>query len=139
MQTNSCKKVWSYYYNQNEVFLHFLTSVMYKSANSLPTFLTFLFATCVLELFKVAPYYRGLSEPGFYGDLVYKLKKIVGSDNFSARFVGIISHCKRIGYNISVLRRAACLVVSPITVGNFAFLFNCTPVGRTSDSMMVPT
>ena len=25
------------------------------------------------------------------------------------------------------------------TVGNFAFLFNCTPVGRTSDSMMVPT
>ena len=23
--------------------------------------------------------------------------------------------------------------------GNFAFLFNCTPVGRTSDSMMVRT
>ena len=33
----------------------------------------------------------------------------------------------------------ACLVVNPITVGNFAFLFNCTPVGRTSDSMIVPT
>ena len=31
------------------------------------------------------------------------------------------------------------LVDNPITVGNFAFLFNCTPVGRTSDSMMVPT
>ena len=31
------------------------------------------------------------------------------------------------------------LVVNPITVGNFAFLFNCTPVGSTSDSMMVPT
>ena len=29
--------------------------------------------------------------------------------------------------------------MKPITVGNFAFLFNCTPVGRTSDSMMVPT
>ena len=29
--------------------------------------------------------------------------------------------------------------INPITVGNFAFLFNCTPVGRTSDSMMVPT
>ena len=25
---------------------------------------------------------QGLSEPEFYGDLVYKLKKIVGSDNF---------------------------------------------------------
>ena len=29
--------------------------------------------------------------------------------------------------------------VNPITVGNFVFLYNCTPVGRTSDSMMVPT
>ena len=36
-------------------------------------------------------------------------------------------------------QQTTCLVVNPITVGNFAFLFNCTPVGRTSDSMMVPT
>ena len=27
---------------------------------------------------------QGLSEPDFYGDLVYKLKKIAGSNNFSA-------------------------------------------------------
>ena len=80
-----------------------------------------------------------LSEPDFYGDLVYKLKKIVGSNNFSAQFIKIISHYKKIGYNINVLQQTACLVVNPITVGNFAFLFNCTPVGRTSDSMMVPT
>ena len=51
----------------------------------------------------------------------------------------IISHYKKVGYNINVLQQTACLVVNPITVGNFAFLFNCTPVGRTSDSMMVPT
>ena len=82
---------------------------------------------------------QGLSEPDFYGDLVYKLKKIVGSNNFSAQFIKIISHYKKIGYNIYVLQQTACLVVNPITVGNFAFLFNCTPVGRTSDSMMVPT
>ena len=44
----------------------------------------------------------------------------------------------KIGYYINVLQQTACLVVNPITVGNFAFLFNCTPVGRTSDSMMVP-
>ena len=72
-------------------------------------------------------------------DLVYKLKKIVGSNNFSAQFIKIISHYKKIGYNINVLQQTACLVVNPITVGKFAFLFNCTPVGRTSDSMMVPT
>ena len=82
---------------------------------------------------------QGLSEPDFYGDLVYKLKKIVGSNNFSAQFIKIISHYKKIGCNISVLQWTACLVVGPITVGNFAFLFNCTLVGWTSDSMMVPT
>ena len=81
---------------------------------------------------------QGLSKPDFYCDLVYKLKKIVGSNNFSAHFIKIISHYKKIGYNISVLQQTACLVVNPITVGNFAFLFNCTQVGRTSDSMMVP-
>ena len=30
---------------------------------------------------------QGLSEPDFYSDLVYKLKKIVGSNNFSAQFI----------------------------------------------------
>ena len=75
-----------------------------------------------------------LSEPEFYGDLVYKLKKIVGSDNFSAQLIKIISHYKKIG----LLQQTACLVVKPITVGNFAFLFNCTLVGRTSDSLTVP-
>ena len=35
---------------------------------------------------------QGLSEPEFYGDLVYKLKKIVSSNIFSAQFIKIISH-----------------------------------------------
>ena len=82
---------------------------------------------------------QGLLEPDFYGYLVYKLKKIVGSDNFSAQFIKIVFHYKKIGYSINVLQQTACLVVNPITVGNFAFLFNCTLVGRTSDSLMVPT
>ena len=54
---------------------------------------------------------HGLSEPEFYGDLVYKLKKIVGSNNFSAQFIKIISHNKKIGCNINVLQQTACLVV----------------------------
>ena len=41
-------------------------------------------------------------------------------------------------FAFNVLQQTACLVVKPITVGNFAFLFNCTPVGQTSDSMLVP-
>ena len=35
---------------------------------------------------------QGLSEPEFYGDLVYKLNKFVGSSKFSAQFIKIISH-----------------------------------------------
>ena len=82
---------------------------------------------------------QGLSEPEFYGDLVYKLKKIVGSNNFSAQFIKIISNYEKNDYNINVLPQTAYLVVNLIRVGKFAFLFNCTPMGRTSDSMMVPT
>ena len=83
--------------------------------------------------------HQGLSETDFYGDLVCKLKKIVGSNNFSAQFIKINSNNKKIGYNINVLQQTTCLVVNPITVGNFAFLFSCTLAGRTSDSLMVLT
>ena len=68
-----------------------------------------------------------------------KLKKIVGSNDFSAQFIKMIIHYKKIGYNINVLQQTACLVVIPITVGNFAFLFSCTLVGLTSESMTVNT
>ena len=77
--------------------------------------------------------HQGLSEPEFYGDLVYKFKKIVGRADFSDQFRKIIVRYKRIGYNINIMRQSACLVFNPITVNNFASLFNCTPVGRASD------
>ena len=79
---------------------------------------------------------RGLSGPRFCGGLVFGLKKIVGSNNFSAQFIKVISHYIKIGYNIgyniNVLQQTACLVVNPITVSNFTFLFNCTPQIRLS-------
>ena len=61
------------------------------------------------------------------------------SNIFSAQYIKIISHYKKIGHNVNVLQQTPCLVVNPITFGSFAFLFNCTPVGRNSDSMTVPT
>ena len=54
--------------------------------------------TAVLEQANRSPeslLRQGLSEPDFYGDLVYKLKKIVGSNTFSAQFIKIISHHKK--------------------------------------------
>ena len=47
----------------------------------------------------------------------------------STQFHKIILRYKKIGYNINVIRQTACMVVNPITVNNFASLFNCTPAG----------
>ena len=58
---------------------------------------------------------------------------------FIAQFIKIISYYKKICYNINVLQQNACLVVNLITVGNFAFLFNCMPAGWTSDDMTILT
>ena len=62
-----------------------------------------------MDLISLAP--RTL-EPEFYGDLVYKLKKIVGSNNFSEQFIKIISHYKKIGYNICCIA-ADCMFGGP--------------------------
>ena len=86
-----------------------------------------------------SPLHQGLSEPEFYGDLVYKFKTTVGRADVSDQFRKITVRYKRIGYNINIMRQSACLVLNSITVNNFASLFNCTPVGRASDSMMAPT
>ena len=66
---------------------------------------------------------------------------IMGRTDFSDQFRKIIIRpChKRIGYNVNVMRQSACLMIKPITVDNFAALFDCTPVDRASDSMMGPT
>ena len=66
--------------------------------------------------------HQGLSEPEFYGDLVYKFKQIEGRADFSDQFRKIIVRYKRIGYNINIRRQSACLVFNPITVNNFASL-----------------
>ena len=65
--------------------------------------------------------------------------KLIGSNEFSFQFRKIITRYRRIGYNLNVMRQSACLDFNPITVDNYAAFFNCTPVGRASDSMMAPT
>ena len=74
---------------------------------------------------------EGLLEPEFYGDLVYKFRKIVGKTDFFRA----VKKIQKIGYNIDIdiLRQTACIVVCPIAFDNFASLFNCTTVGQSSD------
>ena len=46
---------------------------------------------------------QGLSEPEFYGDLIYKLRKIVSRADFSDQFRKVIMRYKCIGYYINVM------------------------------------
>ena len=80
-----------------------------------------------------------ISEPIFYGDLVYKFKRIVEKPNFSDQFKKIVKRYIRVGYNLDIIRQSACLVLNPITVYGYGFLFNCTTVGQASDSMTAQT
>ena len=50
-----------------------------------------------------------ISEPIFYGDLVYKFKRIVGKPNFSDQFKKIVKRYVRVGYNLDIMRQSACL------------------------------
>ena len=45
----------------------------------------------------------------------------------------------RVGYNLDIMRQSACLVLNPITVYSYGYLFNCTMVGQASDSMTALT
>ena len=65
---------------------------------------------------------------------MYKFRKTVGKPKFSDQFSKIVICYKQKGYNIDVIKQHACLAVD-----QFAYLFNCMPVSRDSDSIMTPT
>ena len=56
-------------------------------------------------------------------NLIFKMIFLIISKKIIVRY-------KKIGYNKDIFRQAACLVVNAIKVNGFAYLFNCTTVGR---------
>ena len=71
---------------------------------------------------------------------MYKLKKIVGSDNFSAQFIKLFPIIKILLITLMYCNRLhACWSTQSRLATLLEFLFNCALVGRTSDSMIVPT
>ena len=71
----------------------------------------------------------------FYVDLVYKFKRIVGKSNFSDKFKNIAKRYIRVRYNLDIMQQSSCLVLNPITIYSYGFLFNSMTVGQASDSM----
>ena len=52
---------------------------------------------------------QGICNPEFYGNLVYRFKKIIGNPNFSNLFKRIVNRFKRAGYTLDIMRQIACL------------------------------
>ena len=77
----------------------------------------------------------GICNPKFYGDLVYKFKKIIGIPNFSDLFKRIVNHFRRAGYTFDIMRQTAYLVFNTIMVEGYAALCSCTAVVQASDLM----
>ena len=78
---------------------------------------------------------QGICNPEFYGDFVYKFKKIIGNPNFSDLLKRIVNRFRRAGYSKDIMRQTACLVFNPNMVEGYAALFSCTAVVQASDSM----
>ena len=53
---------------------------------------------------------QGISEPEFYGDLVYIFRKIIGKSKFSEQFRKFTDRYKRFGYSLDIMRQTARLV-----------------------------
>ena len=64
---------------------------------------------------------QGISNPEFYGDLVYKFKKIIGNPTFSDLFKCIVNRFNRAGYHLDIMQQTACLIM----VEGYAALFSC--------------
>ena len=84
---------------------------------------------------------EGPSKPKFYGDLVYKSKKLIERNVFFlfSSGVGVDARYRRMGGGLNFMRQSACLVFNQIMVDNYAAFFNCSLVGRASNSMLAPT
>ena len=72
---------------------------------------------------------KGISHPDFYGDVYYKLRKIIGHEHFPILFPKRIKQFIKRGYDSHILQRTACMIVHPYTMNNHRFLFNCAMTG----------
>ena len=72
-------------------------------------------------------------------DVVLDNGRGVGKPNLSDQFKKIVKRYIRVGYKLDIMRQSACLVLNPITVYSYGFLFDCTTVVQPSDSMRALT
>ena len=78
---------------------------------------------------------QGIAHPIFYGDVLYKLRKIRSQQYFKDLFPKTNNEFIKSGYNPDVLQRTACMVIFPSTVDHYASLFDCATTRNPLHSM----
>ena len=70
---------------------------------------------------------KGISHPVFYGDLVYKLRRVRGSTNCIASGTKIVKRLRRWQYDPGIIENTIGLVLGPTTAAMYRlFLKHCT-------------
>ena len=73
---------------------------------------------------------KGISHPVFYGDLVYKLRRVKDTSNFFSSGSKIVKRLRRRQYAPLIIERTICLVVGPSTALYRPFLKHCTLINK---------
>ena len=60
--------------------------------------------------------FKGISHPVFYGDLVYKLRRVKDAPNFISSGSKIVKRLRRRQYDPLIIERTIGLVLGPCTV-----------------------
>ena len=69
---------------------------------------------------------QGIAHPVFYGDLVYKLRRVKGEANFISSGSKIVKRLRRRQYDPAIIERTIGLVLGPFTALYRSFLKLCT-------------
>ena len=69
---------------------------------------------------------QGNTHPVFYGDLVYKLRRVKGEANFISSGSKIFKRLRRRQYDPAIIERTIGLVLGPFTALYRSFLKRCT-------------
>ena len=84
------------------------------------------FATCCGEIWFQEYVSKGSTHPVFYGDLIYKLRRVKGDANFISFGSKIVKLPRRRQYDPAIIERTLGLVVGPFAVLCRSFLERCT-------------
>ena len=78
---------------------------------------------------------KGISHPVFYGDLVYKLRRVKDTPNFISSGSKIVKRLRRLQYDPVIIERTIRIVLGPSTALYEPFLKHCTLINKAVGSI----